>query len=228
MDSSILDNTDVNTEESKKQESEDVNMKNEEPVFKLDDAISQNFKGKIKQIITYTGTDGQEKTKESINDFFAAILIRVIGFKEIYEAWEEQYQSALEGYNANESLYISTQQSQNKHEQSEAFQREWLIQVPKVLCLQLNRIEYKDQELIKNRNKCAIEKTLYIDRFMYENRVKSMQLQKHVKELREQIRHLELSIEKFTNFNKSEYDILKVFEQSIKFFSEQGKIADDW
>lgn len=97
-----------------------------------------------------------------------------------------------------------------------------------MLCLQLNRIEYKDQELIKNRNKCAIEKTLYIDRFMYDNRVKSMQLQKHVKELREQIRHLELSIEKFTNFNNSEYDILKVFEQSIKFFSEQGKIDDDW
>lgn len=89
MDSSILDNTDMNTEESKKQESEDVNMKSEDPVFELDDAISQNFKGQIKQIITYTGTDGQEKTKESINDFFAAILIRVIGFKEIYEAWEE-------------------------------------------------------------------------------------------------------------------------------------------
>ena len=46
-------------------------------------------------------------------------------------------------------------------------------QVPKVLCLQLNRIEYKDNELFKNRHKVQIEKNLYVDRFMIENKAKS-------------------------------------------------------
>lgn len=59
-------------------------MKDEEK-----DVISEYFKGRVRSIITYTGNDGQQKTKESITDVFATILIRVIGFKEIYEAWEE-------------------------------------------------------------------------------------------------------------------------------------------
>jgi hypothetical protein len=79
-------------------------MKDEES-----DVITDNFKGRIRSIITYTGSDGTEKTKESVTDVFATILIRVIGFKEIYEAWEEQYQSALEDYNPNETTFIQTQ-----------------------------------------------------------------------------------------------------------------------
>lgn len=42
--------------------------------------------------------DGQEKVVEKIVDSFAAILIRVVGFKEIYEAWENQYQSAIDDF----------------------------------------------------------------------------------------------------------------------------------
>lgn len=92
LDSSIItDNPDAKNDEEQKQQDFDVEMKFEEEDIKSNDAISDNFKGKIQQIITYKGTDGTQKTKESINDFFAAIMIRVIGFKEIYEAWEEQY-----------------------------------------------------------------------------------------------------------------------------------------
>lgn len=31
--------------------------------FEESDVIDENFKGKIRSIITYTGSDGQEKTK---------------------------------------------------------------------------------------------------------------------------------------------------------------------
>lgn len=103
LDSSILaDNPAELLEEQKLQEVKDVVMKSEET-----DVIDENFKGKIRSVITYKGNDGSEKIKESITDVFATILIRVIGFKEIYEAWEEQYRAALEDYNPNES-YIQT------------------------------------------------------------------------------------------------------------------------
>ena len=65
----------------------DQEMKNEEDLFK-DDVITSHFKGRVRQIISFKGQDGTEKLKETVTDSFAAILIRVVGFKEIYEAWE--------------------------------------------------------------------------------------------------------------------------------------------
>jgi len=50
--------------------------------------------------------------------------------------------------------------------ETQAVQTEWIEQIPKVLCLQLNRVDFKDQELFKHRHKVAIEKTIYVDRFM--------------------------------------------------------------
>jgi len=72
-------------------ELKDQEMKDEEvqeaPIFK-DDIITTNFKGRIRQMITFKGQDGAEKVKETVIDSFAAILVRVVGFKDLYEAWE--------------------------------------------------------------------------------------------------------------------------------------------
>jgi len=118
----------------------------EVPKILEDDVISKNFKGRLRQIITFQGADGLQKVKETVIDSFAAILIRVVGFKEIYEAWEQQYQSFIDEYKENDV-------GLNKDQTCQAKQKEWLEQVPKVLCLQTNRLEYKDNELFKHRHK---------------------------------------------------------------------------
>lgn len=89
-------------------------------------------------------------------------MVSVVGFKEMYEAWEnagrnefDNYQESSEG----ESLHFK--------------QTDWLEQVPKVLTLQMNRLEFKDAEPFKHRHKVAIDKTIYVDRFMYQNNEKS-------------------------------------------------------
>ena len=86
----------------------------------------------------------------------------------------------------------------------------------------MNRIEYKDQDLFKNRHKVAIEKTLYVDRFMHQNKVMSEKLSNNVQKLREHIKNLEQSLQEYTSFGGSDYNILKVFELTKKCFSEQG------
>ncbi len=64
---------------------------------------------------------------------------------------------------------------------------------------------------------------------MYENKVLSEKLSSNVKKLREHIKHLEQSLQEYTNFGGSDYDILKVFELVKKFFSEQGaKHVGEW
>jgi hypothetical protein len=59
------------------------------------DIISIIFRGSIKQIMNVTGKENEE---ERIIESFAAIMIRIVGFKEIYEAWENQYQTIISEY----------------------------------------------------------------------------------------------------------------------------------
>lgn len=54
-----------------------------------DDLISQNFKGKLRRIISYTGSDGKHRQIEKVVDSFAAIMVNVIGFKDVFNAWED-------------------------------------------------------------------------------------------------------------------------------------------
>ena len=97
------------------------------------------------------------------------------------------------------------------------------------MCVQLNRLEYKEQDLFKHRHKVTIEKTMYLDRFLIENKTKSEQISNYVKKLRGEIKHLEASINQFTHFGGSEYDIRKMFGLMATFFTGQGQqISEDW
>lgn len=95
--------------------------------------------------------------------------------------------------------------------------------VPKVLCLQLNRLDYKDAEAFKHRHKVAIEKTIYVDRFMVQNSERSEQISTHVAKLREQIKKLELSINEYTSFGGSDYDIRSMLALVGDFFEKQNQ-----
>ena len=52
---------------------------------------------RVRKILTYTESDGRKTVKQKVCDSFTATLIRVIGFKELYEAWESQCRTAVEG-----------------------------------------------------------------------------------------------------------------------------------
>ena len=94
-----------------------------------DDIITKYFKGKNKQIITYTGSDGKNREIEKIQDSFAAIMIRVIGFKDIYSAWESQVISIIDDYMEDNQTY------NKKTNYVQAIQTEFIEKAPKVLCL---------------------------------------------------------------------------------------------
>jgi len=77
----------------------DINkMKKSSSVFEEKDVITRVFKGRIRQIMKFKGSDGAEKMKETLIDSFAAIMVRVIGYKELYEAWENQYTSQIDDF----------------------------------------------------------------------------------------------------------------------------------
>ena len=100
-------------------------------------------------------------------DSFATIMVGVIGYKEVYEAWENEFKSVIDDFKEEGAANAVQAESSN-----------WLEQIPQVLCLQLNRLEYdeKHAEQVKSRHKVEIEKTLYVDRFMMQNKEKSEQI----------------------------------------------------
>ena len=146
-------------------------------------------------------------------------MVRVVGFKELYEAWENQCRSDIENFKES-----------GDGEAAQVRQTDWLEKVPKVLCLQLNRLDYKDAEPFKHRHKVAIEKTIYVDRFMMQNSERSEQISNHVATLRGQMKRLELSIKEYTSFGGSDYDIRSMLELVGDFFDKQNqkdKINED-
>ena len=48
--------------------------------------------------MTYSHADGKKHSRQKVLDSFAAVMVRVVGFKELYEAWENQSRSEIENF----------------------------------------------------------------------------------------------------------------------------------
>jgi hypothetical protein len=69
-----------------------------------DDLISQSFRGKLRRVIKYTGSDGKNRRIEKVVDSFAAIMVNVIGHKDVLNAWEEQLTTVIEDFKEDLSI----------------------------------------------------------------------------------------------------------------------------
>ena len=97
----------------------------------------------------------------------------------------------------------------------------YVEKAPNVLCLQLNRLDYQDNEMIKHKHKVAIDETIYVDRYLAKNKELSSKLKQQAQELRDQIKSLDQAISNYTNFNGKEYDVRQIFALAGAFFDQQ-------
>ena len=86
---------------------------------------------------------------------------------------------------------------------------DWVDQLPKVLTFQMNRLKFEGGSAKKMLHEVKIEKTIYPDRFMYQNREEVAQKRLQVKKLRDNIQFLESCLAKFTKFEGSDVSILQ-------------------
>ena len=64
-------------------------------------------------------------------------------------------------------------------------QIDWIENVPKVLCLQLNRLNYTSCGLIKHKHRVTFDKQIFVDRFLLRNAAQSERISSQVAVLRE-------------------------------------------
>ena len=113
-----------------------------------------------------------------------------MNLNDLYEAWENMSVSIIENLQVSET------------ETTNAIKTQWITQKPKVLFFALNRIIYdtKTQSTEKICSFLKIEKTIYADRFMHENRAESEKLRMRVASEREKLKHVEQHLAEYKNF----------------------------
>jgi hypothetical protein len=91
--------------------------------------------------------------------------------------------------------------------------------------MQLNRLKYENGNAVKVMTPLNIEKTIYPDRFMIENREVSERLHKNVQGLRDKIKHLEKCMAEYKSFQGSDYNIHKMLGLTSTFFEMQNSVS---
>lgn len=95
-------------------------------------------------------------------------MMSALRTKNMYEAWEEMYQNVIDGYQTPEG------------ETTQAVKVDWITKLPKVFSLQLNRLEYVNNNAEKVLTPLIIEPTIYADRFLIENRQEIEKVRQYV------------------------------------------------
>ena len=72
-----------------------------------------------------------------------------------------------------------------------AIKVDWISRLPKILFMQLNRLKYETGNAIKVMSEMKLEKTIFADRFLNQNKTESEQLREKVTALRDKVKHLE-------------------------------------
>jgi uncharacterized UBP type Zn finger protein len=112
-------------------------------------------------------------------------MLSVLNTKNMYESWENMYQDHIEDYQTPEG------------EKAPAHKVDWITRLPQVFSMQLNRLKFEDNNAVKVLSPMIIEKTIYADRFMIENRTQIEKIRNYVQSLREKVKLLEGSLNEY-------------------------------
>lgn len=72
-------------------------MRQKSKVTQDSDMIQNMFFGKLKTRLSYKDSKGETNTKE-LSDIFSDVLLNVTVIKDVYEAWEQDYQDVVEEF----------------------------------------------------------------------------------------------------------------------------------
>jgi len=157
--------------------------------------------------------DKDGKIVESVtNTTFGQIIIDA-NSSNIYDGWEKNYYTEVEDFQTPTGFV------------TKAEQQYWITKRPTVLFMQIQRLTY-DRALKKPKklnNPVSFDKTIYLDRFMIENR-SLMELGKGgIEKYKEKIKKLKEGIKLYTSYGEEKLDLRKSLKTTLEFLKSQDK-----
>lgn len=114
--------------------------------------IYEMFFGKIKSIVKVTADD-QTKIITDKNEKMGPIMIDVLNYQSLYEAWNAQHIEYIDDFNCNEVFF------ETPKEKPQCIKETWINDIPQVLMFTLKRVnyDYKKKALVKNNKRFEFE-----------------------------------------------------------------------
>jgi len=103
-------------------------------------------------------------------------LMLDIDQKTLYDALDEAFLSEIPDYHGPSPKRAEVQRGTH-------YREGWILNCPKVLMLALNRVQYDSIQgkPFKKNDKFEFEKMIYMDRYLYQNKSKSQEIQRSMK-----------------------------------------------
>ena len=94
-----------------------------------------------------------------------------------------------------------------------------------MLFLQIQRVYFNKEtkSIEKNLNQIRFEKTIYVDRFMIENKETSSAIRSEVREYKKKIRALEQALANYKSFGDHKLNIFSVLQSASNFLNNQNE-----
>ena len=174
-----------------------------------EDEIRQSFFGRITQVLRYE-EDGQHKIR-SHKDKFSNILLNVQSERDVYAAWEKAHSDIIENYQSN---------SESKPVTAEKI--DWIELLPEVLIIQLNRVKFEKNQMVKTTHKVPIPAEIYPDRFHIQNQEEVEKQRAKVAILRAKINYLDKCLAQFTSFGPRKAVLSEILDSTCFFLEQQN------
>jgi ubiquitin carboxyl-terminal hydrolase 25/28 len=172
-------------------------------------AVSALFYGRQVELLSSAEADGSRifQHQEAI---FGQVMLDV-DERDIYSAWDKACFSRIEGYVTPQSYTTAAQQAI------------WLTRLPKVLLFQIQRVYFDkvSQCSVKKHSPFSIDKVIYPDRFMHDNRQLSSARREQVQALKAKVATLEATLDKYERFANDSLSLDRVLRNAHQFIAEQ-------
>ena len=162
--------------------------------------INSLFFGVIQTLITV-----DDKETMSDEEMFGPILLDPTT-NYFYKSWENYFYNKIENYGESQS--------------GGAIKWDLVRRFPQVLCFQINRASYNIQKKCaeKNNQRFTFDKTIYTDRFLYENKEKTSDIRRKCEKLQTEINEIDERLKEVSSFNEGR-NISKSLEDVIMLLS---------
>lgn len=194
----------------------DTFLKKVEEEFIKEEDPTKLFYGTYNENLQYLNGDSQEKVSKTSCDFTNLILNVSKDLNNLYSSMDDYTSIENVDYTREDGVKVEAKKST------------WFRKLPKVLIIQLQRIEYdKEKKTLKKINlPFSFDKTIYLDRYLEDNMNLSLEKREKYQNIKKEINEYEQKLNNEKNYNNKGLSKVEILTSTLEILFE-GQIFND-